>query len=309
LISITARIGARGAGVACFMLALLANSIFDAGSKHLLTEYPAPFLNVMRYAVVSLIGLGLLIRQGSTPIWPAPSDKPLLLVRGLTLAAVGTCFMTALIWMPLSEATAIYFSSPCMVVALSPWLLRERVTPLQWLAVGIGLGGMLFIVRPGSDLPWLGTTLMIVSAVCYALFQLFTRKLAGRVHPATQYVSTALICLLATLPPALFFPPARWPDLRDWSMILGLATANGLSQMLVLVAFRHVAAATLAPLNYFHLLMAVLLSATIFHRPPDLPAMIGMAMIAAAGILILKGTGQTAAGNVQTPKTQTKLTT
>lgn len=291
------------------MLALLANSIFDAGSKHLLTQYPAPFLNVMRYAVVSLIGLGLLIRHRGAPIRPAPSEKPLLLARGLTLAAVGTCFMTALIWMPLSEATAIYFSSPCIVVALSPWLLRERVAPLQWLAVGIGLAGMLFIVRPGSDLPWLGTALMIVSAVCYALFQLFTRKLAGRVHPATQYVSTALICLLATLPPALVFPPVHWPGLRDWSLILGLAASNGLSQMLVLVAFRHIAAATLAPLNYFQLPMAVLLSTTIFHRPPDLPAMLGMAMIATAGILILKATGRAAAGNTRTSNTQTKFTT
>lgn len=290
--------------MACFMLALLANSIFDAGSKHLLTTYPAPFLNVMRYAVISLIGLAFLVRHGSAPIWPAPAERPLLLARGLMLAAVATCFMTALIWMPLSEATAIYFSSPCIVVALSPWLLRERVAPLQWLAVGVGLGGMLFIVRPGSDLPWLGTTLMIVSAVCYALFQLFTRKLAGRAHPATQYASTALICLLATLPPALVFRPAQWPGPSDWSLILGLAAINGLSQMLVLVAFRHIAAATLAPLNYFQLLMAVLLSTTIFHRPPDLPAMLGMAMIAAAGILILKGTGPAAAGNARTPKTQ-----
>lgn len=298
----------RRAGIACFMLALLANSIFDAGSKHLLETYPAPFLNVMRYLTVTFIGLCMLARHGRLPAWSALRDKPLLLARGLTLAAVGTCFMTALIWMPLSEATAIYFTSPCIMVALSPWLLRERVALVQWLAVGIGLGGMLFIVRPGSNLPLLGTSLMVISAVCYALFQLFTRKLAGRVDPVVQYLSTALICLAATLPPALFFLPQHWPDLRDWCMILGLAAANGTAQVLMLIAFRHVAAATLAPLNYFHLLMAVLLSATIFQRPPDILAMAGMALIVTAGILLVKAPGPAApaAGNARADNTQAK---
>ena len=96
------------------------------------------------------------------------------------LATVGTCFMTALIWMPLSEATAIYFTSPLIMVALSPWLLGERVRAAQWAAVAVGFAGMLLIVRPGADLPWLGTLLMAVSAVSYAVFQVLTRKLAGR---------------------------------------------------------------------------------------------------------------------------------
>ena len=123
------------------------------------------------------------------------------------LATVGTCFMTALIWMPLSEATAIYFTSPLIMVALSPWLLGERVRAAQWAAVAVGFAGMLLIVRPGADLPWLGTLLMAVSAVSYAVFQVLTRKLAGPVPGPVQYAYTALICLIATALPAPFFLP------------------------------------------------------------------------------------------------------
>ena len=46
--------------------------------------------------------------------------------------------------------------------------------------VAVGFAGMLLIVRPGDRLPWLGTLLMAVSAVSYAVFQVLTRKLAGR---------------------------------------------------------------------------------------------------------------------------------
>lgn len=81
--------------------------------------------------------------------------------------------------MPLAEATAIYFTAPLLMVALSPWLVGEQVRRSRWVAVTVGFGGMLLIVRPGGDLPWLGTLLMAVSAVCYAIFQLLTRRLAG----------------------------------------------------------------------------------------------------------------------------------
>lgn len=278
----------RRTGIACFLLALLANALFDAGAKHLLETYPAPFLNVMRYITVTTLGLFMLTRHGRLPSWSTLPHKRLLLARGLALATVGTCFMTALIWMPLSEATAIYFTAPLIMVVLSPWILGERVSAVQWISVAIGLCGMLFIVRPGNALAPLGTLLMVISAVCYAVFQLLTRKLAGRIDTRVQYLCAALTCLAATLPPAILFPPAAWPGPGDWLLIIGLSAINGSAQVLFLTAFRHVDAATLAPLNYLQLLMAVLLSATIFDRPPDILAVTGMAMIAAAGILLVK---------------------
>ena len=100
-----------------FFAALVAFATFDAGAKRLLEHYPAPFLR------------GALRRRGDAGAVPAVArdgracatrHTRLLVLRGLMLATVGTCFMTALIWMPLSEATAIYFTSPLIMVALSP---------------------------------------------------------------------------------------------------------------------------------------------------------------------------------------------
>ena len=63
------------------------------------------------------------------------------------------------------------------------------------------------IVRPGADLPALGTLLMAVSAVSYAIFQVLTRKLSGKVAGPVQYAYTAFICLIVTALPAPFFLP------------------------------------------------------------------------------------------------------
>ena len=239
-----------------------------------------------RYLAVIVLAMVMLFRQGRGMRLRDAPEKPLLVLRGIMLATVASCFMTALIWMPLSEATAIYFTSPLIMVALSPWLLGERVRPVQWAAVAAGFAGMLLIVRPGSDLPLLGTVLMAVSAVSYAIFQVLTRKLSGKVAGPVQYAYTAIICLIVTALPAPFFLPDPWPGLTDALLIIALGACSGLAQILLIAAFQRVSAATLAPLNYFQLLLAVLFSTFWFQRPPDSLALAGMALIMAAGVFL-----------------------
>lgn len=276
----------RNAGILLFFAALVAFATFDAGSKHMLERYPAPFLNVMRYLAVIVLAVYMLWRHAPGLRLRDAPEKPLLVLRGITLATVATCFMTALIWMPLSEATAIYFTSPLIMVALSPWLLREQVRPVQWVAVAAGFAGMLLIVRPGADLPLLGTLLMAVSAVCYAIFQVLTRKLSGKVPGPVQYAYTAIICLIVTALPAPFFLPDPWPGAADATLIIALGACSGLAQVLLIAAFQRVSAATLAPLNYFQLLLAVLFSTFWFQRPPDGLALAGMGLIMASGVFL-----------------------
>ena len=91
--------GSRRAGILLFFAALMAFATFDAGSKQLLAYYPAPFLNVMRYIAVATLALAMLWRHRGQRLRDAP-QKPLLVLRGVMLATVASCFMTALIWMP-----------------------------------------------------------------------------------------------------------------------------------------------------------------------------------------------------------------
>jgi drug/metabolite transporter (DMT)-like permease len=285
-LAVAANEGARQTGVLLFFAALVAFATFDAGAKQLLERYPAPFLNVMRYLAVVTLAMGMLWRHGRGLRLRDAPEKPLLVLRGVMLATVATCFMTALIWMPLSEATAIYFTAPLIMVALSPWLLGERVRAAQWGAVAAGFAGMLLIVRPGGDLPLLGTLLMAVSAVSYAIFQVLTRKLSNKVPGPVQYAYTAFICLIVTALPAPFFLPDPWPGTADTVIILALGACSGLAQVLLIAAFQRVPAATQAPLNYFQLLLALGFSTFWFQRPPDALALAGMGLIIAAGVFL-----------------------
>uniref|UniRef100_UPI0039EE6798 DMT family transporter n=1 Tax=Bordetella sputigena TaxID=1416810 RepID=UPI0039EE6798 len=280
------RVASVRAGIALFLAALCGFATFDAFCKHMLATYSSPFMNLMRYIAISTIAMLWLARgaRHGTPwrLWRAP-HRGLLLARSVALACVATAFMTALTIMPLAEATAIYFTSPLIMVALSPWLLGERVGPMQWTAVIAGFAGMLLIVRPGSDLPWVGAVLMAIAAVSYAFFQLLTRRLAGLVAAPVQYAYMAVVCLVITGTPAIFMLPTTWPGWPQLLLLLAGGVCSGLAQLLLLAAFRRAQASILAPLNYLQLMLAVLISTFWFGRPPDTIALAGIALIMGSG--------------------------
>lgn len=272
-------------GMLLFLGALLAFACYDAFAKQMLFHYPATLMNLTRYIAVSGMAAVLLWRHGDWRVWRQPHQK-LLLLRSLMLAIVATSFMTALASMPLAEATAIYFTAPLIMVGLSPWVLGERVGRVQWVAVWVGFAGMLLIVRPGGALPLAGTLLMALAAVCYALFQVLTRRLAGLVPAPVQFAYMAAVCLLVTNLPALFTPPVVWPGAAEWALLIAGGVVSGGAQLLLLAAFRRVSAATLAPMNYLQLLLAVLISTFWFQRSPDGVALLGIALIMGAGVYL-----------------------
>lgn len=271
----------RGFGI--FLCALLLLATLDAIAKDVVQRYPAPLINMIRYGVVLLMATSLMLGKGYSLTLNSPQRK-LLVWRGVMLGLVGNTFMPALQFMPLAEATAIYFVSPLIIVALSPWLLGERVSVSQWLASAAGFGGMLLIVRPSSNLPLVGCLLMGVAAFSYAMVQILTRKLAGKVDMEQQFFYTAVICTAMTAIPAMFYLPQQLPPARDMLLLLLVGVLSGFGQYLLIKAFQKAPASALAPFNYFHLLLAVIFSIVVFGQQPGITSLAGMLIIACAGL-------------------------
>jgi drug/metabolite transporter (DMT)-like permease len=192
--------------------------------------------------------------------------------------------MPALQYLPLAEGTALYFLSPLIVVLLAPLVLREKVGIKQYAAVLLGLIGMLLIVNPGGDISLVGSLLMLVAATGYAMVQLLTRKLAHRVQSEQMFAYTALICWLLGLIVLLFWWPTVWPGPRDTLEMILMGLSGGIGQFLLIYAFKLVPASTLAPFNYFQLVLAVIFSELFFSQMPSLLSLSGMVLIAVAGL-------------------------
>ena len=61
---------------------------------------------------------------------------------------------------------------------------------------------------------------------------------------------------------------------------------SGIGQYLLIEAFQKVPASSLAPFNYFHLLLAVVFSVLVFGQRPDAIALLGIAVIGCAGLAL-----------------------
>ena len=68
-----------------------------------------------------------------------------MLIFSTTLAVLGYSLV------PVTEASALGFTAPIILVVLGALVLRETVTPRRWVAVALGFAGMLVVVRPGGN--------------------------------------------------------------------------------------------------------------------------------------------------------------
>ena len=268
-----------------FLCAMVALATLDMLAKDLVARHPAPVVNLVRYGVVLMMAMVLMQVRGTA--WRLHAEhRSTMIWRGVMLGTVGLTFMQALHTMPLAEATAIYFLSPLIIVALSPWMLGEKVHTRQVASVLTGFAGMLLIVRPGGALPLTGMVLMLMAAGAYAMLQILTRRLAGKVSMEQQFAWTAVICTVMTVLTLPSADPLAWPGPGDLALMVLVGVLSGLGQYLLIKAFQKVSASSLAPFNYFHLLLAVMFSVLVFGQRPDALALLGIAVIACAGLTL-----------------------
>ena len=271
----------KGCGI--FLCSLSCLSVLDVLAKDLVLRNSAPLVNLVRYGVILTLSLSLMLFK-RVPFYINPSARIWLFLRGLMLGFVGICFMPALQFMPLGEATALYFLAPLIIVVLAPVFLGEKVHRKQYLAVAVGMIGMLLIVNPSGDLSPIGSGLMLVAAFCYAMMQLLTRKLTGRVISEQQFFYTATICAPMGLVVLFLYWPQIWPDTHDMLELLLMGMCGSAGQYLLIYAFKATPASILAPINYFQLVLAVIFGQLVFGHTPGLLSFMGIVLIAAAGL-------------------------
>lgn len=203
-------------------------------------------------------------------------------IRALLLLASSVLFVSALVYLPLAEAAALSFAAPLVLTALSVPLLGDKVRPSQWAAVAAGFCGVLVIVRPGGKLFDIATLLPLGCAFTYAIFQIITRKYAGRDSAYTTHFWTAMVCtiLLSLTLPFFWKTPTLW----GWIAMVVMGLIGGTGHFILIKAYECAPPSTLAPFTYAQLIWATLVSWLLFDHLPDSGSMLGMAIIVGAGL-------------------------
>ena len=268
------------------LLAVLMFAMMDAGLKLLSPRYPSLQLAALRGLsslpsvtawVLATVSLRSLLRVH----WP------LHLLRGALGVAMMVGFVYGLRTMPLSTAYAIFFVSPLLVTAMAGPLLHEKVGAGRWLAIALGLVGVLVILRPtGAGMMTAGGLAVLIAAICYAAGAITVRMLAQR--DSTQAMVFWFMLLLSLGAWALALP--GWKPLvsGDIWIIAGIGLAGSLAQVALTEAFRRGEASLIAPLEYTALVWGVMLDVALWGVLPDGVTWIGAGIIVASGLYLLR---------------------
>lgn len=273
-------------GALLFLSTLFLFAALDATAKYMSLFFAVPLLVWARYVVHFLIMLVAMAPAMGREI--LLTRRPWLMsFRALTLVGVTLLGQLALKTLPLAETTALVFVTPLLVALLAGPLLGERINLRVWLATATGFSGVLLIARPGGALLGPGVAYALGAALCYAIYQILTRKLAASEHPTRLLFYTALVGTLSMSAVLPAYWEGQIPTPMQGLLIVSLGIYGGLGHFLMIRAFRDAPASSLSPLLYVQLIWATLLGWWVFDHLPDFWTVLGMLIIGVSGLSLV----------------------
>ena len=288
-------------GVASASAAAIAFSFNDMAIKFLSGDYPLHQVVLIR----SLIGMTLLLAV----IVPLTGGLQVLrtrrlgmhLLRGLCVVFANMAFFLGLASLPLADAMAIFFVSPLVITGFSVIFLGEKVGLRRWAAVGLGMVGVVIVMRPGSQAFQLASLLPLVAAVSYALLHIMTRKIGGTEKAVTMTFYILIVFLVTSAVigvavgdgrfagwghPSMEFLFRAWvaPNPADYGVFLPVGVASTAGGYLISQAYRLCEAGLAAPFEYLALPMGIFWGVVVFGDWPAWNSWLGIGLILFGGL-------------------------
>ena len=269
-------------GIALLMSAVFMFSAMDTLAKYMLKSYPMSALMWARYMIHVVVMLAWLGPRMGPKLFHT-SHPWLQILRGVLLVGSTTFFYFALRYLPLAEAAAITFVGPVLTALLSGPMLGDKVSRRQWFAVTLGFAGVLIIMRPGGGVLSLPAVFPLATAILFSVYQIVTRKIAGREHPYTSLFYTALVGGAITS----LAVPFHWvtPTLSQAGLVVCIGFLGGFGHLLLIRSMEHTSPSTLAPFVYSQLIWSTLLAYLVFGDFPEPMTLFGMLVVVGAGML------------------------
>ena len=281
-----ARRGANRRNIYMMLIAAAVFSLMDMAMKLLSAHYPAMQVASLRALVsLPLVGTYVIWRGAHRSLMQIRWSMHLL--RAVLGIAMLSLFAYGLKSLSLAEAYTIFFIAPALITALSVLFLKERVNRAQWIAIAVGMGGVLVVLRPnGAGFLTMGGLAVLCAATCYAVSAITGRILART--DRTEHMVVWLMVMMSVGATALAAP--NWVPVRAEHTLLlcGLAISGFVGQLAITEAFGSGDASKVAPFEYSALAWGVGLDWLLWRVLPDYYTMIGAAIIIASGIYLIR---------------------
>jgi drug/metabolite transporter (DMT)-like permease len=230
-----------------------------------------------RTGIAFLIVLALLPRSGLATL--ATRRLRMHLLRNAVHFCGQYCWVYAIGALSLSTVFAIEFTMPVWTALLAALFLAERITPPRLVMLGLGLAGVLLILRPGSGAGFVepAALVMLLGSLCYAAQFIVTKRLVASESALSVLFWMSVIqtpVALALALPAWVSPgPAHVP----WIVAIGIFSFT--AHYCITQALKLGEATLVVPVDFLRLPLIAVVGAAAYGEPFDPMVFVGAAII------------------------------
>jgi drug/metabolite transporter (DMT)-like permease len=241
---------------------------------------PTQEIVLFRGAVTLVLTLLALHRAGVAPWGREPG---LLLLRGLFGYAALSCFLWAVVRLPLADTTVIHFTNPVFTAFLAALVLGERLGRVDVGLALLALVGVVIVARPGflvgevSGLDPAAVLVALMGAILSAAAYVTVRRLTRTNHHLVIVLAFSVVTLAGSLPASL--PVFVLPAGMEWGYLLGVGLATQAGQVLVTKALHLEKAGRVMAVGYLQIVFAALWGILAFREVPDPWTVLGASLI------------------------------
>ena len=218
-------------------------------------------------------------------------------MRGLAGLLSQALMFAAVKKMPLMNAVLLTNSAPLFIPLIAWVWLKEKVGIIVWASLFIGFLGILLILKPGVQMLANPAGVIAISAALFSAFALVAVNQLSRDEPIKRILFYYfLISSVATAPFALLFWKA--PSLKEWLYLAGIGILMAAAQLLIILAYQHATATSIAPFNYSVVIFSGLIGWVVWKNEPTLLSLLGVVLVTAGGVLSTKFGGPNSRGHL-----------
>ncbi|MGU3492941.1 DMT family transporter [Xanthobacteraceae bacterium A53D] len=271
------------------VLAMAAFALEDACLKAAASSLPVSQV-LLTFGACGILAFSVMaLLAGERPLTRVMLSR-VMVARSICEITARLFFMLAIALTPLSMASAILQATPLIVIASAALLFGEHVSVRRWVAVAVGLVGVILILRPGTE----GFSLLSIFAVI-ATLGFAGRDLATRAAPRTlshrQLGVLGFTSLLIAGAAALPFAGAFVVPSPGALLSLGCGSVAGITAYSALTAaMRTGEISAVTPFRYTRLVFAMFAGIVVFHERPDALTVAGAVVVVLAGLVALSPT-------------------
>ena len=265
---------------------MAAFAIEDAFLKTVTKQLPVGQV-LMMFGAAGLCVFALMARRAGVSIFQAQVLTKNMLFRAIFEFFGRLFYVLAIALTPMSSATAILQSAPLFVVLGARIFLREKVDAKTWIAIFLGLFGVLIILRPSATDFSLLSLLALIGTLGFVGRDLFsrtapsslTKEVLGFYGFTTMMIAGACFAVWDGKPFVSL-------QAQQFMMLAAALLAGVFAYTALMTAMRTGSIGAVTPYRYSRLLFGISIGVIVFGEQLDAPMLLGCAIVIGAGLFI-----------------------